>query len=188
MWNYYDFDQNWETFLQVWKSHEVQHSMLLDIEASKLLGFFANYRKGEPLWKYTRTLYWKLKINEIARADADSKNHAFKIKKSLHNFGLNIDVKTFYDKVYISRIASDYNPKPDTIDSFIMPEGSYIFLKSLALCAKILFPDDSVRIDFVNLRRCVVIKEKHIIFDLFGYYFWEHDHKMEYAPTIPDWS
>lgn len=166
MWAYYDFDANWQEFLGVWKTPEVQYALALDIEIWKPLGYFKNYRPGDDLWKYTKTLYWNLKAmnmaNEIAKRDRPKLN-----KVMMHQFGFTVqyNIKATYETCF---------PQSNTIHAFMMPEAELILKHSLLECANKLLGGAIMTSEYI------LIPSKKIVFDLIGYYQYKYDKNMSY--------
>jgi hypothetical protein len=102
--------------------------------------------------------------------------HIKKFKSTMSSFGLfQKNPQIAYDAICFKHVINDFIPKPNTIHSFIMPEGRYIFKNTLALCAKLLFPGEKITFKSINT---ILIPSKQIIFNLYDYYFLKYDKSL----------
>lgn len=165
--NYYDFDANWDSFLKSWYSHEVQHALKIEIECYKPLGFFKHYQQGDPLWKHTKSLYWKLRCVARAKQLMIHEQHLTKFKKTMQTqFGFPHDTTNHYFATCFSKQVERCHPVKDTIHAFIIPELSFLLKRTMRTCAEVLFPTEIIEITTDN----VITIGKHIKFDLLGFY------------------
>lgn len=163
---YYDFDANWDSFLKAWYSHEVQYTLALEIECLKSIGFFKYYQHGDPLWKHTRSLYWKLRCAARAQQIMKDEQHLIKFRRTMTNqFGFPCNMKNFFYTTCFSTLVERCHPVKDTIHAFIMPELSFLLKQSMQKCAETLFPGE-----IIEIKNDVITIKKTIQFDLFGYY------------------
>jgi hypothetical protein len=167
---YYDFRSNWLEFLKAWK--QVDYYIELDIAKWKELGLFKNFKLGDPLWKQTRSTYWVIKNTEKANLKIQTEMHIQKYKLTMETqFPYQIrDYKESYYKNCFKYVYEECEPKPDTIDAFYIPEGSYIFRYSIYECARILFPNEEILQLLCNGHVHTVIPRLNIVFNLFEYY------------------
>lgn len=178
--SYYEFDANWESFLHVWNTPRVQHSLELDIHLWKEMGFFHTYTKGDPLWKQTKTTYWLSKCVELAKNRSNAERHIHMFKRTMSVVCPRISTTELYYKTCFKMVIRDCEPKPNTIESFIIPEGVFIFKNTMLECARLLFPNNPVGMCMLNGRMITVVSPMNILFDLFGYYFDKYDKNVKY--------
>lgn len=170
--NYYDFDTNWDAFLKAWYSHDVQHILALEIECLKTLGFFKHYQAGDPLWKHTQSLYWKLRCAAKAQQLLKDEQHLVKFSRTMQTqFGFPLNTKDFYYATCFHKAVERCYPVKDTIHAFIMPELSFILKQTMHKCAETLFPGEIIEITKDN----IVTVKKNIKFDLLGFYNQKYD-------------
>lgn len=189
MWKYYDFDKNWDKFIEIWYSKEVQNSLDEDITHWKEFGFFKNYDPNEPaLWKQSKSMYWTNKIMRNAQDIIVSENHIRKFQKTMSQYNdiykVKSTAKEAYYKLCLHHVIKDMEPKHNTIHSFIMPEAKYIFKNTMLLCAKILFPGDDIV--FSATKNCIIIPQYKVIFDLIDYYYLTYDQDLSYQISQDD--
>ena len=177
--SYYDFDANWPMFLQVWEDPEVQQALILDIQFWKELGFFKKYKQGDPLWKETRTTYWIGKCVELAHERAKRESHVAMFKRTMSVVCPRLSKKNVYYKTCFGATIKDCEPKPNTIEWFVMPEGPFVFRRTMLACAKMLFPSNTINVCIISNRMTTIIDSK-IVFDLFGFYFNKYDKDVRY--------
>lgn len=164
---YYDFDVNWDSFLKAWYSHDVQYTLALEMECNKPLGFFKYYQPGDPLWKYSQSLYWKLRCAARAQQLMKEEQHLMKFKRTMQSqFGFLNNSKDFYYATCFKATVERCYPQPNTIHAFIMPELSFLLKNTMRQCAQTLFPQDLVEMTNDN----IVMINKSIKFDLLGFY------------------
>lgn len=86
-WKYYDFDEHWNEFLEVWKSEYVQEELdeamiswgednptyVYDDDERRI----RVYKRGDPLWEFGRTDYWQCKIHDDFGDETDICAKAF---------------------------------------------------------------------------------------------------------------
>lgn len=163
----YDFDSNWNIFLKAWYSHDVQYTLALEMEGLKSLGFFKYYQKGDPLWKHTQSLYWKLRCAAKAQQLMHQEQHICKFQRTMQTqFGFPINSKDFYYATCFKTTVERCHPEKDTIHAFIMPELSFLLKNTMRKCAEVIFPAEIIEITNDN----IITVNKHIKFDLIRYY------------------
>lgn len=163
---YYDFDANWTSFLNAWYSYPVQYTLALDVECAKTLGFFKYYQSGDPLWKHTQSLYWKLRCAAAAQQLMKDEQLLTKFKRTMQGqFGLPYNPKDFFHSTCFSELVARCHPVKDTIHAFILPEFNLLFQRTMMKCAEILFPTEIIETSSDN-----IITVKNMRFDLFGFY------------------
>lgn len=176
---YYDFDANWDAFLRAWRSPPVAHAADLDAAIWREMGFFKNYRHGDPLWKQTKTTYWIYKLAELAQAKAREERHAAMYRRTMDVVCPRLSSSALYYRVCFAEVIKGCEPRPGTIESFGMPEGAFVFKNALLECARALFPAGSVGMFTLNGRTLIVVDSKTVL-DPFGYYFHRHDDDPKY--------
>lgn len=167
---YFDFRTNWQEFLKAWR--QVDYHVELDIAYWKGFGFFKNFKPGDPLWRQTKTSYWIVKITENANNKIKTEMHVQKYKRTMQNQYIYpiMDYKESYYKRFFKNVYDECTPKPDTIDAFYMPEGTFIFKSSMLGCARILFPQEEIKQISCSGRVHTTIPRLNIVFNLFDYY------------------
>lgn len=172
--SYYDFDSNWKAFLRAWNDPDVQRAFALDISFWTELGFFKNYKNGDPLWKQTKTTYWIGKCVERAQNKLRKESHIALFKRTMSSFCPGLSSAKHYYKACFGSVVKDCEPRPNTIEWFIIPEGPFIFRNSMLACAKIMFQTEDINVCMIGGRMVTLVKS-NIVFDLFGYYFDKYD-------------
>lgn len=166
--DHYDFSKNWQTFLNAWYEPNTQYNLQLDIDKWKSFGLFKNYVLGGPLWKESKAMFWTLKITERAIQLKNHENHLNKFKKTMKNFYNNVNYEKMYYKMCFKDVCKQCEPKENTLEAFIMPQGKHILKNSMLQCAYNIFPNDEISL-LDNYT--IVIKSKNIKFDINEYYF-----------------
>jgi hypothetical protein len=190
-WKYYDFDANWNEFLSVWKTDQVQTELEEDMatwcenEAYYITDEHGNkktpiWTKGEPLWHLSRTDYWSNQLDkkaqyEIAQYDLVNTFHNRLEQVLGQTFTKDLITQLFHEKCY-DYIYDHYKPKPDTIDSLILVLGKNYISTALLTVAELLFPDCEVCFENHNTAGdTILIKEHKLVFDLLDYYYTTRD-------------
>ena len=171
MWRYYDFEENWPAFLKAWKSDNVQESFEIDRCKWAKLGLFRDYVDGAPLWKESRIMYWTMRILEAASDKIKAENHLSKFEKSMERAGIRYSSKDVlrraYNKICFKEVYDSCSPKPDSIESFVIPDGKYILQNAMFACAEELFPTEEIEYDMDYV---VIVPRLKIVFNLSDYY------------------
>jgi len=194
-WVYFDFQANWQRFLEIWKSEEIQ--ALLDKEMvvwCKKEAYFLHDEKGkkykpkwekQPLWSLGKTDHWDTiiteKINNLPKSEFE------KYKENLRSQGKVVeepedefDENPVFDD-YFDEKYEEFSPKPDTIESFIMVMGKNYLSSPLKATACVFFGEkDVLMCEGERGGDLVLVPEERIIFDLFDYYFENFDKHEEH--------
>jgi hypothetical protein len=95
-----------------------------------------------------------------------------------------LSTRDLYYKTCFGTIIKDCEPKPNTIEWFVMPEGSLIFRRTMFACARILFPNSTINVSIINGTMTTIV-DSNIIFNLCGYYFDKYDKDLKYELKQP---
>ena len=186
-WHFYDFDANWDSFLDIWKSDWIQ--MRLDEQMSFWCEAYLNgemiWVSGDMLWKYDKTRYWDDKIFDIVQASADNyyPNYLKKWIASHERFGIQYATKdvarhSFFNSIdyYNEDMYRDSCPKVDTIHAFYLPYSKHILTTIFyEICASLIPNTNRVWLFDRYDNDIILLSDDKIIFDLDGFYRWKYD-------------
>jgi hypothetical protein len=182
-WKFYDFDANWDKFLEIWKSEPVQK--ILDVSMNHWCDRHTNmkrYERGDQLWKFSNYDYWE--SEESYEAIEESFNEVEKYgmvntykKRMKEVLDYKYDSSELNDSYIFSTCAdairTKFTPKDDSIESFIMYGGKKYIFKALFQVSIILFKNSQLIIPaevYPENNKFVLIPEEKIVFDLYDYY------------------
>lgn len=181
-WRYFDFDSNWDRFLPVWQSDEVQTVLENDVNAWSGASISA-WRRGMPLWELA-DWRWEIRIEErVLRLEADlygSSRSAFdSFKRTMRttlnrNYRSEWEVREAYEEIVLGSLAKELAPKEGSIDSLYVDGAHDGYANALALVASKLFPGSEPQIVKRHGDDSVILAEEHIVFDLLDFYGWVH--------------
>lgn len=178
-WKYYDFKANWKTFLKAWKTPSVQDVLYEDMQNwCKDHAYYEPdgtkpvYKRGDPLWKFSRTDYWATKHMDAANDHVEKNNCIAKFKRTMEQQGRKFkNEETLQDAFYeicFDEICADFAPKPDTLESMIMIMGGQFLYPAMAEAAMVMGLDDYI---VQTDEGVVLLPGKKMVFDFTGYYF-----------------
>ena len=184
-WQYFDFDKYWEIFKDGWSMPNSQTVLRCQMNQ-----WCQAYNPKIALWQYTKTKYWETKIKRQIAKDAISNNCLIQYKRTMQNILLikyndNTTLLNCYvEKVY-KNMYHEFKPQDGTIDSFILQNGQNCIAPVLFETAIQLYPDTMVKlVKDMNDNDVVLIPEYKLVFDLLGFYHFQHDHDPSHSVFI----
>lgn len=209
-WKYYDFDANWDEFLKVWKSEEVQEELDMTMknwERDNPTYTYTDdtpklriYERGDQPWEFGRTDYWSCKISPDDDDETDIAARAF--VKSLTNVHPGL---IFRDKPKPGRVMPerdmDFELNYYTLSN--VPNELYErqykknapkpdtlesmimmmgknFIRNPLFVAAEMLFGDAILIKDIDGNSLILIPHEKIVFDLYNFYFITRD-----KDTIP---
>jgi len=178
IWNYYNFDNNWNEFYSIWRSEKIQNILKNDIENDIYKNWYQynNWKVNDPIWYLSISNYWYNKIINKIDKDIEKYDMINIYKKRLINIGFNKNIKNIDDYIYNkiqNNLWFDYIPKKNTIDSLIIVNGNNVINNTLYEIAKILFPTSIIINDYDLI--LVYNNNNKYVFDLLDYYLTTYD-------------
>lgn len=126
-WTYYDFDKNWSTVWKLWNTDEVQDVLE---EQMGLWGVPYNdvkpWKRGDSLWKYSRTDYWANKIMCEANEYVEENRMVHQYAKTMRDLGFKLSkeqVEEGFSQTCLPEIEEKFDPKHGTLESIILIMG-----------------------------------------------------------------
>jgi hypothetical protein len=192
-WSYFDFDANWDKFLDIWNSDFVQEELEEQMEswcetdAPWEDGKPMTYERGDQLWEFGRTDYWHEKIMS---AGEEEEHEMYKIfSKRLqqihpqmfvddidHVSEWNYSVECGFADEVGKQTWEKYKPKKDSLESFIMMMGKNYVSHALYVAAFDMFDDDEpTMVKDCDGNDLILFSNKKIVFDLYNFYFLTRD-------------
>jgi hypothetical protein len=204
-WKFYDFDANWEEFIKIWNSDDVQDILERDMNnwCTEELHSRQTYERGDPLWTFSKTDYWFTKLNDAAWEEVHKYNMIETFHKRMKQlYGKNYTddkdlVFEHFDETWHNAIMEQYAPKPDTLESMIMIMGKNYLSDTFNKVAKIIYnqsdydsdeevygtpTDNIIYTHYGNEDSIILISSEKIVFDLYDYYFSKIDGKSLLQP------
>lgn len=187
-WNFYNFDENWSEFVRVWKTDSVQKVLQKHMEKWCETEAYLEkddetgencppiYDPKKPLWRYSKTDFWDFKITEETNDFMEKEKIMEKYREKVKNeTGRELDFEGEDEDEFFrifNKHTSQFEPKTDTLESFIMIMGKNCLSFPLFETAKKLFPKNSVvRVKDENKNVIILIPEEKIVFDIYDYFF-----------------
>lgn len=191
-WKNYDFcdPECWQIFCNIWNSEEVQAELDMWMThwcIHEKHGFI--WKRGDPIWKFSRTRYWQKQISALAEKEVDTIPDPFEMyRKLMKNKGFPVFAKNWEEIEYtdlgnelyfmwnnkVEEIEKKYEPEPNSLESIMLIKGknylSWVFKK----VANILFPNCTVfilNVDRAKQNNRVFIKEMKLMFDPYDSFF-----------------
>lgn len=181
-WKYYDFSSNWDEFIQIWNTPDIQEQLSIDMSLlclSNPYNIVNNeghhvtqfYKLGDPLWKYSTSYFWHHEAERLAQLKVENENLISKFKSSMQNTGMQFrdhaHAETMFYDTCFETIINDYFPKPGSIQSFIIAGAESALEETFYKAAQDTFPHDSI----ISHNGQVLAAYDKIIFDLPSFYF-----------------
>ena len=199
MWEYYDFNSNWDAVYKIIQSDEIQNVLKDDMD-DWCINETDNkrFKYREPLWEYSRTDYFSQKILDKANEHMEEhdiwstyKKHYKKvIGKSLFKKNNNSDDDSdneyegdseIYNNVF-NEIEELYRPKKGSLESMVLVMGAnYLALTYVAIAEKLFFNEEIIIFEHA-CDNFVLIPSLKLIFDINRYYFY-NDCKQKSCKT-----
>lgn len=183
-WKLFDFDENWAAFRVAWEDERVQ------LELDDAMDDWCNgnyhgtpWKRGDPLYKFSRTDFWAREIDEAASEFVDSQPGAFReytslmARKGFHH------VTDYYDfecsdlehrisNEELRQIERKFGPAPDSLESLIVIMGKNYLVEPFARCARIMFPTSGVQVTEDDTgNNHIWVEDEHIYFDIYDFFF-----------------
>lgn len=182
LWRYFDFSANWEEFLQIWNTPDIQEQLSIDMSLLCLSNPYnitnnngelvtKLYKPGDSLWKYSSSSFWYHEAERKAQHKIENENMIQKFKQSMSNTGIvfkdDLHAQTmFYDTCFES-IMKECFPKPNTIESFIIAGAEHALEETFYKAAQDMFPTDII----ISHDGQILVAYDKIIFDLPNFYY-----------------
>jgi hypothetical protein len=193
-WKYFDFDANWEKFLEVWNHDTVQEVLAeqmdgwCEYDAPREDGKPMVYKRGDQLWEFSCTDYWPERIFHRCDKDRTEMYDAFnKRMRQLHprmfmqnNKFNNEAAGEYMEECGFSHEVEDilyekHKPKNNSLESFIMMRGKNYISHALFEASKILFYPEAEMVQDLDGHDLILIPDMKIVFDLYNFYFITRD-------------
>ena len=187
-WRYFDFDENWQQFLRIWKTEPVQRVLDEHMEIwCTNQAYFENmpdgsyrrpsWNRSTPLWRLSRTDYWHNKITKTLHDNTQAEHRWF--VDGLRRAGLKRkldedDTWRMYIKQKSDMLYERNSPRKDSIDSFIMRMGKNYLHSAFVETARIMFPDEHI-IEMKSDNLDILLCNRKMVFDIFGFYHEKYD-------------
>jgi hypothetical protein len=194
MWQFYDFDANWGSFLEVWKSAAIQSALKPHMDSwcrshaydTDARGNRPAWREGDPLWHLSRTDFWDINIRDSVDSHIDKNRMVEHMSRTMKNVMArpNITKDRCVDTLYAVLQSSGeydllyerYSPKPDTIESLILVLGKNHLSHALFHVANMLFPDDDLVLTTDEEQiDIILVPDKHVVFDLLDFFYAKYE-------------
>ncbi|KAL0489355.1 elongation factor Ts [Acrasis kona] len=162
-WKYYDFEKNWDTFYNVWQSKKAQDILEKQMKVwCKEEAYYNNgekpvWKRGDDLWRYSRTDYHMTRIDERVEAEMEELGVV-----------MNYDDDNFDEEKYKAlenELYDKHKPQKGTYEAQILVMGANYLISTLFYCAGVMFPNCKIEVRSGDGGEVVVLPDKHLVFD-----------------------
>ncbi len=168
-WEYYDFKKNWQSFNCMWNSEQIQSCV-----QSAFHFYSIPYQRGSPLWRVnpslTNDMMTRRSLDEIYNLNMVT-TYKKRMKDLFSRTISNEDHILMITEKMLKEVRPKYEPKNDSIESYMFQNGGTILSSAFSAVAGILFDDPVHTFDDEGNDVILVPSEKQV-FNLYDF-FWE---------------
>lgn len=183
-WHYYDFDNNWRQWREVWFSDEVQTRLAPVMEewtqTYKMNEPDAVWKKGVYLWPFSHADCW---VHWDLMAERARKRLYAHVEQSLQRTGcskskemiqewceMTDDVQDDVEE-YVKDVRLHYKPIAGSLEAQVLGFGDDELAEIQGHCAKLLFPTDQVEVWRAGYSAISVIPKRRLILDMIKFFY-----------------